>query len=303
MAAKSLFENKLARRLGYTAFGCLSFLAFLHMGFPTDALKGRVISEVARQTRGAVQLRVGRAALWRGTGIALEDVHVLRPGSAPFALDAVRVRLRVLPLLLLRRSVNVELPLGRGMLYSTLSRRGDGMDVHLEGQAIDFSQLPTLSRALGVPLAGVADFSCDVGAVQDAQHATGTLALELDHVAFGPGTVYGLALPRLEMGKINTNLKIDNGHAKITQFKQAGGTVRLMLQGGLELNAVLGRSALDACAKVQLDPVFLEKNPKLRSVMQLAEVQLKRDGDGFLNAPLVGQLGAPQLRPGLCPKR
>jgi hypothetical protein len=47
----------------------------------------------------------------------------------------------------------------------------------------------------------------------------------------------------------------------------------------------------------------LEKNPKMRSVMQLAEVQLRRDPDGFLNAPLVGPITAPQLRPGLCPKR
>jgi type II secretion system protein N len=299
----AMLKTKLAQRSAYALFAVGTFLMFVYAGFPTDALAGRIVSEVARQSKGQVQLKVGHASLWRGTGIALEDVHVIRPGAQPLSFDALRVRLRLLPLLLLRRSVTVQVPAGRGLFVSTLTKHGDGLDVHLEASQLDFATMPMLSRSLGITAAGVLDLEGDLSAVPDLQHTQGHLNITMDHVAMGPGSVYGLALPRLDLGKLEVALKVQDGHAKIGQFKQTGGTVNLMAQGGVELATPVARSTLDVCSKVRLDPVFLDKNPKLRSVMQLAEVQLRRDPDGFLNAPLVGTLGSPQLRPGLCPKR
>jgi type II secretion system protein N len=298
-----MLKTKLARRSAYATFAFITFVLFVYAGFPTDAVVGRIVSEVARQSKGAVQLKVGHASLWRGTGIALKDVHVIRQGSAPLGLEAVKVRLRLLPLLIFRRSITVQLPLGRGLFWSTVTGRGDGMDVHVEGSELDFTAMPIVSRTLGVPLAGVFSLEGDLTAVQDLQHATGNLALTLDHMAMGPGPVYGLAVPKLDLGKLELAMKLQDGHAKLQKFVQTGGTVNLQIQGGVELATPMVRSTLDLCSKVRLDPVFLEKNPKMRSVMQLAEVQLRRDPDGFLNAPLVGPITAPQLRPGLCPKR
>lgn len=298
-----MLKTKLAQRSAYALFALMTFMLFVYAGFPTDALAGRIVSEVARQSKGAVQLKVGHASLWRGTGISLDDVHVFRPGSPPLSFEALRVRLRLLPLLIFRRSVTVEVPVGRGHLFTTLTRHGDGLDVHLEGNALDFAAMPVVSRSLGIAAAGVVDFEGDLSAVPDLQHSQGYLNVAIDHVAVGPGSVYGLALPRLDLGKIEVAMKVQDGHAKIGQFKQTGGTVNLMAQGGVELAVPVARSTLDLCSKVRLDPAFLDKNPKLRSVMQLAEVQLRRDAEGFLNAPIVGIVSAPQLRPGLCPKR
>lgn len=298
-----MLKTKLAKRIGLSLFALLSFLAFVYAGFPTDALTKRIESEVARQSRGAAQLKVGHSSLWRFSGVALHDVHVLRPGSAPLAFEAIKVRLRLLPLLLFKRSISFQLPLGRGLFSGTLATRGDGVDAHLEGAELDFTAMPALSRALGLPAAGVLTLEGDLSAVKDLQHAQGSLVMSLDHLAAGPGTLFGLALPRLDMGKLDVAMKVEDGHARLNTFKQTGGTVNLGLQGAIELATPVVNSTLNLCGKVRLDPQFLEKNPKLRSVMQLAEVQLRRDGDGFLNAPLVGPVSAPQLRPGLCPKR
>lgn len=297
-----MFKTKLARGSGYVAFALISFFMFVYMGFPTDALLGRIISEVTRQSKGTVQLKVGHAKLWRGTGLDMQDVHLIRPGSAPLSFEAVKVRVRLLPLLIFRRSMTAQIPVGRGLVLGTVTTHGDGLDAHLEGTTLDFTAMPAVSRALGIPVAGVFDLDGDISVIKDLQHAQGQLAITMDHVAMGPGTVYGLALPRLDLGKLDVAMKVQDGHAKIGKFQQTGGTVNLALQGGIELASPLNRSTLDLCSKVRLDPQFLEKNPKLRSVMQLAEVQLRRDGDGFLNAPVVGPVGAPQLRPGLCPK-
>lgn len=298
-----MFKTKLAKRSGLTFFALASFLMFLYAGFPTDALIGRIVSEVNRQTHGAMQLKVGHGSLWRGTGVSLQDVHLIRPGTAPLVFEAIKVRLRLLPLLIFRRSLTAEIPLGRGAFWTILTTHGDGVDIHVEGSALDFTAMPAVSRVLGIPVAGVFDVEGDLSAVKDLQHAQGQMALAIDHVAVGRGTVYGLEVPRLDFGKLDIVVKVQDGHARLQKFQQTGGTVNLALQGGVELASPVARSTVDLCSKVRLDPQLLEKNPKLRSLMQLAEVQLRRDGDGFLNAPLVGPIGAPQLRPGLCPKR
>ena len=296
-------KPQFARRSSYVAFALVCLTFFFYLGFPTDALVGRLVTEVARQSHGAWQIRVGHASLWRATGVSLDDVHLVRPNAVPIALEAVRLRLRLLPLLIFRQSIVVQLPLGRGIFWSNLTRHGDGLDVHLEGESLDFAAVPAVARALGLPLAGVVDLDGDLAAIQDPLHAQGSLHLALDHLAVGPGNVAGLGLPRLDVGKLELILQVADGRAKLQQFHQTGGTVNLVAQGGVELNPTLARSTVDGCVKVRLDPAFLDKNPKLRSVMQLAEVQLKRDGDGFLNAPMAGPIGSPQLRPGLCPKK
>jgi type II secretion system protein N len=304
MMAVQVLKSKYALWAGKTAFGLMCTLVFLYAGFPTDALVNRLVTEVGRSSKGGLVLKVGQSHLWRGTGVALEHVQIMRPNTAPIVLEAVRVRLRLLPLLLFRTSFLVQLPVGGGALWTTMTRHGDGADIHLEGADLDFTALPAMSHALGIPIAGVASLEGELTAVKDIAHAQGHLNFTLDHLALGPGSVYGLELPQLEMGKLEVELAVGEGRAKIKRFAQTGGKVYISAKGSTELLANnVARSPIDACLRVRLDPTLMEKNPKLRSVMQLAEVQLKRDGDGFLNAPLTGVMGAPQLRPGLCPAR
>ena len=59
-------------------------------------------------------------------------------------------------------------------------------------------------------------------------------------------------------------------------------------------------STIDLCLELKADERFLEREPKMRSVIQLAELRLRKSPQGYLHVPLTGTLGSLRLRAGLC---
>ena len=55
-------------------------------------------------------------------------------------------------------------------------------------------------------------------------------------------------------------------------------------------------STIDLCLELKADERFLEREPKMRSVIQLAEMRLRKSPQGYLHVPLTGTLGSLRLR-------
>jgi type II secretion system protein N len=293
---------KHAVRLGYLAFGLSSFLVSLYCTFPAQVVTMRLAQEVARATGGQVRFQVAQADLWRFSGLAARQVRLQVGDNAPVTVDAARIRLRLLPLLLLRASVYAQVQLGNGLAEVVLALdKSHAADLRLDG--IDLTKPAWLARQLGVPMQGILSGTASLTNVPRWPMVSGEVALELDRLSFGPTTVEGVGLPQIGLGNVDLEVNVAEGQAKIASLRQQGGNVQLETRGKVVLGEPIEASVLDVCGRIKVEPAFLQANPKLAAALHLAEVQLKRDANGFLNVPLAGSLRAPQLRPGLCPAR
>lgn len=293
---------KNAARLGYLAFSITSFLLSLYWTFPAQVVTMRLAQEVAKATGGQVRFRVGRADLWRLSGIAAHDVRLQVNDGAPVTLEAARIRLRLLPLFLLRGSVYAQVQLGQGLAEVVLSLdKSHAAEVRFDD--IDLTKPAWLAKQLGVPLQGVLTGTASLVNAPRWPMTNGDLDIQFDKLSVGPTTVEGVTLPQIGLGQINVAMEIREGQAKITSMRQQGGNISLEARGKVVMSEPLEASVLDLCGRLKVEPAFLQANPKLAAAMHLAEVQLKRDPTGFLNVPLAGSVRSPQLRPGLCPAR
>lgn len=288
---------------GTVLFAIAAFLASLYYTFPEQVVSDRLEREVAQASGGQVQARVQRANLWRFSGLYAQNVEVRMGEAAPITFDTVRLRLRLLPLLLGRLSVYGQVQLEGGTLDVVLTRRGKVLDLQADMDAINLAKPKALGEALGMALAGQLTGSVELEGVEDMVHSKGKIDLRLVRAAVGPGEVRGLSLPALPLGDLSLAGEVKDGVVAIKQLRQEGGKLQLTGGGKVSFGRQLAASSLDVCLRIGADKDFLAENPKLSAVLQIAQAQLKRDADGMLNLPLQGRVGAPEVRPALCPRR
>ena len=304
-------RQKLLRWAGYGAFALFSLFISFYLTFPAEAVAARLAQEVQKQSRGQWTLTYKDASSYHLSGLSLEGVALQEAGAPGEAmrvtLDAVRGRLRLAPLFLARLSVDAEVLNGDGSLAVRWTPRssagGSGppaMDVRLEADDFDFASAPFLAKMAGLPLGGKMNGSLDASWENDVRKSTGSLELNIEAANLGPGAVQGLTLPNVSLGSLVLAAEAKDGKFKITSFKQQGGNVNLRASGNLQLRQPLTASGVEACVQFKADPAFLNSNPKLKSIVQLAEVQLRKDGEGFLMVPLQGALNGVRVNPGTC---
>lgn len=298
------FTGKRAGTVGYVLFAALAFVVSLYWTFPEQVVAARLEQEAAKASRGEVTLRVaGGAQLWRLSGLHARHVTLQARGKAPIKFDSVRFRLRLMPLLLLRRSLYAQVQLEGGTVDVTYTQRGKQNDLRVELDAVSLGKPAGLADYVGLPLGGSLSGAVDFAGSENWSHAGGRIELRAAQLAFGPGEVKGLKLPQLPFGDVTLQADVRDGALQVKELRQEGGKLKLSAGGKVTLASDLGRSALDVCLRVGADKDFLQANPKLSAAFQLAQTQIKRDADGLLNVPLQGMLSAPEVRNGLCPRR
>ena len=151
---RALFQKPRVRTAGYVAFGIASFVLFLYLTFPAQAIGQWLSQRINRASNGAVSVVFTDVSLYRFTGIETEKVvvRVQTDGDAPLELevDGIYARLRVLPLFLLRWSVAVGVKLGTGWIDGVVARDGTGLSGTIEIDAVDVMKPPILSRLTGL---------------------------------------------------------------------------------------------------------------------------------------------------------
>jgi type II secretion system protein N len=297
--------GKVARGAGYGLFAITALLVSLYLTFPAEAVGQRLAHEVRMRSGGAYTLRFKELSPWRLTGFAAEAVS-LRVNRSPqppldIAVDDLKARLRILPLLLARLSASAKVDLGQGSVDVVVTPRGPGaVDADLSIDDLNLSSPPLIPKLVGLTLGGKLDGSATAEWRPDPKASTGKGAFTLANATVGPGTIQGFTLPATELGTIKPELVIDGGRLRIASFKQEGGQIQLKVSGGVQLRPQFEQSQLDLCLMVKADPNYLRKNPNMESALQLAEVRFRRDPQGFLNIPLGGTVAEPVPRQGLC---
>ncbi len=293
--------------LGYIAFTVSAFLCCFYWTFPADALAQRLVFELQRRSGGAWRAEYKDASTFRLSGLQFENVKIkytdLRePLASPqiVAMDALRARVRILPLMLRRWSLQTQVRLHEGLLAATFTAHGSSREVEAEADQIDFNQPPLLATLLGIPVGGKLNGTLEAAWDVEAKQANGEFEMVIDTGSVGPGSVAGFTLPRVGLGQVTATGTLKDGQFRLEQFKQKGGNLSLQAKGHGTLHQQIARSQLDMCLRVRADASFLDSNPKIKGVLQLAEVQMKKDPEGYLNIPVTGPATALQLGHGLC---
>lgn len=321
--------KKFMRIAGYVAFAMIAFLFFLYVTFPAQAVAQRLAHEVQRATGGKVMMTFSDASLYRFSGIAAEGVKLRiarddsdKEGSKPLEieLDSISARIQLLPLLLFNVSASIGAEIGDGSLDAVISKRDDGVEFELEIDDLDFASPPLLSKLTGVPingkLAGKAKGKLGMGAARRRagkpaggggfapELSEGQASLTLRDAGFGPGAIAGFTIPaEISFGQIDLALDMRRGRLRLASFQQKGGNVGLKASGAITLRRNFKASNLDTCLQFKFtDQEYLTKYPKVNTALQFAQVQLRKDGEGFLHLKFGGTVGSPRRQSGLCRK-
>lgn len=293
------------RWAGYAGFTLLSLAVGMTLTSPAEAVGQRLAHELQRASGGGWTMTYREATPWRLSGIALTEVRLQTSPAAGeptlLPLQAVRLRLRLLPLLLGRLGVSGELVGGGGRLAATVAQgRERSLQVEVAADNLDLANPPWLAPLVGLPVGGRLGGRGELAWEGELRRCTGQLQARIGGLQIGPGAVAGVVLPTIAFGDVAWASELKDGRLSVPELRQEGGNLRLRGSLGVQLRQPFSLSTLQACTMLRAEPAFLASNPKIRSALQLAEMQLKRDAEGFLHLPLAGTLGAPKVAGGLC---
>ena len=298
-------KEALKKGLGYTSFTFFALGLSLYMTFPTKAVGQRVSHEVNQRLGKSMKVSFDEVGLNGLTGISADGVELTLMNQTPpvkVQVDSIEASVELLALAAGDLTVAVMAGLGDGTIEAAVTpgQKAGEMSVQAELDQVNLLSPPIVSQLAGLPVQGVVSGKVNVDWKNDARKATGEVELKAEGAGVGPGEVVGFSLPNLGLGNVELALSMKSGTLKVDSFEQTGGDIQADIEGDFSVRSRVASTSMNACVKLKGDPDYRDKQPKLKTALELATVKLKKDGDDFLHIPLAGTVGRPRMRGGLC---
>lgn len=290
-------------RIAYGAFAGLAFLLALRWTFPSQEMKERLILEAG--VRGW-QIDVEDVSAGGVLGFTARGVKLASDTGLAVPLDEATISLRVLPLLIGRRSVAYDLRLYDGTLRGTADLSGSVQHVVAEANGIDLGAALPLRKATGLDLLGRIRGSADLTLpASPSEKSSGRVEVHVAEAGLAggqvpiPGMTGALSLPRASFGEVDAALEIADGRATFRRLEAKGGDAMVSAQGlyflvqpRMEFSPIFGT------AKVRVSDAFWAKSGTqgLRGLAEAALAQAK-GSDGSWTLSVTGSVGHPRLIP------
>jgi type II secretion system protein N len=290
-------------RLAYAAFAVVAFALSLRWTFPSEALKERLIIEAGRR---GWQIDVERVSAGGLLGMRARGLKLETGSGLAIPVEDLTASLRVLPLLVGRRSVAFDAALYDGRVEGTADLSGAARRVVLDVDGVDLALALPLRKATGVDLVGKLTGNADLTlpAASD-QRPTGRVDLRVKEagVAGGqvplPGMASGFSLPKMGLGDVVAAVKLAEGRATFEKLEASGGDADLRTEGlyflvqpRMEFSPIFGK------AKLKVQDAFWSKSGT-QGFKGLAEAALasSKGSDGAWNFAVTGSVGHPRVQP------
>jgi type II secretion system protein N len=269
------------------------FVVFSIMTFPLEGLRPIVIAEAekalgkGRQGPHGVEptVAIGELAM-SGLGVQATRVAVQLGNSEPEPgpqIDVDSIRIPLLPLVSFltdRKTVDVDIELYDGDLSAsvTVDDKQNVVGAELSVDEVDLGRAVFLGSKLGLPVEGKlsADVEIELGA-QAEKDARGHVDLSVKGFGLGAGNLKvvpgGFELADgLRLGDLKGRMPIQQGQGTIESLRFDGSTdVEAEVTGTLSVKPRLQSSRLDVEGWFRPAAAFLEKNPKVKSAIELGE--------------------------------
>jgi type II secretion system protein N len=291
-------------QLPYAAFALVAFALSLRWTFPSEAMKERVIMEAGRH---GWQVDVERVSAGGGLlGVRARGIRLETATGVGIPIDDLTASLRLLPLLIGRRSVAFDAVLYEGRVEGTADLSGDARRVVLDVSGVDLARALPLRKASGLELLGTLSAKADVTLPAAAdQRPTGSVDVAVAGAGIGggevpiPGMGSSLTVPGMSLGELVAAVKLADGKATFEKLETTGGEADLraeglyfILQPRIEYSPIFGK------AKVKVSDAFWTRSDT-QSFKGLAEVTLAqaKGADGAWTFSVSGSVGRPKMQP------
>src|SRR5512138_162305 len=290
-------------RLAYGGFVALAFLVALRWTFPSEAVKERLILEAG--ARGW-QIDVDDVSAGGVLGVHASGVKLESHTGLAVPIDEVTASLRILPLLVGRRSVSFDARIYDGRIEGQADLSGSPRRLVVEAAGVDLGLALPLRKESGLDLlgriAGKADLSIPA---EPTGRPTGRVDVQVKEAGIAggqlpiPGMTGGLTLPRIGLGEVTAALELKDGKATFQRLDAKGGDAEVQTEGlyflvqpRMEYAPICGK------AKVKVAEAFWAKSGT-QGFKSLAEMTLasSRGRDGAWNFGVTGSVGHPRMQP------
>ncbi len=296
-------RHPLINKLLLPVSGAIAFFLFLLLTFPYDVLARRI--EVEAERNGA-EISIGSLGPAGLGGVRARDVklHFLPPPGGEAMPDLHFDRLEVSPdlfaLLLRRTSFGFALAGYGGTAKGHAALSNDpklpGLSsLRLEARDLDLQTLP-LKDLAGVEASGKLQIKADLASLLPADSAGGAVTVALENGVVTGGSVQGFPMPKTALGRVDLNLLVEKGVAKVERTQARGGDLDADLDGNVSLRPLLSLSQADLHVRFRPSDKWLNDNAMIKGAMGL--IQNARQGDGSFIFTFSGPLARMTPRPG-----
>ena len=296
-------RHPLLNRLLLPVSGAVAFGLLLLWTFPYDVLARRIEVEAGRNGAEVSIGSLGPAGLG---GLRAKDVKLhFSPAPGGEALPDLHFdRLEVSPdffaLLLRRTSFGFALVgyggTARGHAALSNDPKQPGLSsLRLDARDLDLQTLP-LKELAGVEASGKLQIKAELASLVPAETSAGTVTLSLDGGAVTGGAVQGFPMPRTSLGRVEGNVVVEKGIARVERTQAHGGDIDADVDGNVNLRPLLTLSQADLHVRFRPSEKWLNDNAMIKSAMGL--IQNARQGDGSFIFSFSGPLARMTPRPG-----
>lgn len=291
-------------RVAYGAFFVAAFVLAFRQTFPVEAMKERLILEASARGWQVDSADVGPAGI---VGMRASDVILEDRGGTKVAIERIAVSVRLLPLLVGRRSVAFDVRLWDGRIRGTADVGAGDRRVVATVEKVDLARALPLRQALKLELLGLVSGSADVTLAGEPNgKSTGRIELSVADAGVNggqlplPGMSTPLTIPRVGLGALTAHVVLADGKGTFDRLEARDGDAEIHVAEQLYFvpQARLAGSQLYGKLGVRIADAFLDRpgNSTFKGLLDLA-LQGARGKDGFYQLQLYGTLGSPQARP------
>ncbi len=298
--------------LAGAAWAALVFMGGLQLFFPSAAAVERLQYELDRASDGAWQISADGAGLWRGTGLKLKGVELLKVDTSSkvrrsdddegepepvtatrfLVADHLALRARLLPLLGGSKQASFDADLYRGDLNGIAGVKGEQLSTHGQAHELDLALIPFEGQTVTLDLGGALDATWDlVIDLADPSKSTGELALEVKGLLLNGANIAGFDLEESgSFDKAELELELEDGKAKIKKGVIDGDLLEAKLDGDITLNKKFDRSRL----RLKLDFTLAEQIDMMVKLLPGAKEGRRDDGRYYFS--ISGTIFHPSFR-------
>ncbi len=293
--------------VGALAWGGAAFLVGLYVTFPAEAARERVVYEFGAYTKDEYSLDIGDLALWRLSGVALEDVtfYSVKKGrrskdnpeppkerSPLLHLDGLAVRAAPIPMLMGKQAAAFVAEIYGGAVDGVFSQSAELVELSFDADDVDLSKLPVATDQMTLNLLGVLAGEADLVFDQnEVKQSSGFLKLSFEGLGLGPeSAVAGFTLPEVTFTKAGVAFEVKEGKLEVTEGLFESETLNAELTGDIVLNKKLARSR----NRLELSFSLPEDLDKLAQIVP--DLKRSRDEDGKYHMNIGGTILSPSAR-------
>ena len=275
--------RRILRWVLYPLFYVVAFVLCAYITFPFDTVRDRVVlafAEDQRKTGGDQRLEIDKLSMYWLSGVEASGVRLIsapspKPGSATsvesqFYVEQATARVALLPLLLLRVTINFSAKVLGGKLQGSTRKGGADRSLSLDLSDLEVGQIGPLVELIGVPLSGTLEGKVNL-TLPDGKisKANGAIDLVIRDFSVGDGVAKIrdlVALPRLVIGDLELSCEIEEGKVDISKLSAAGSDLDFFAEGRITLRERLGESLSDLNLRFKFSDKYRAKDDKTKAL-------------------------------------